>query len=134
MDKFIKYFYVFLTASFLILTSCEIFIYMKMESNYVGIFYLFFNFFIMFLLFSISINYDKSTKNIRISKNIIAILLGIFTSFVLTLIIPHIFGYTDSSYLFEDSIFIIGKIIKPIVYALLGVVSVLELKFTSRNN
>ena len=128
MKKLIKYFYIFLAAIFLLCTLFEIYVYMKNKSSDVGIFYLFFNFFIMFLLISIIFNYDKSNMNIRVSKNIISIIVGIFTSFVLSFVLSFIFKYTDSSYLFNDSIFIVSKIVKPIIYIMLGAVSVLELK------
>ena len=128
MNKFIKYVYIILTAVFLLLTAYEIFVYMKLDSNYVGIIYLFFNFFIMFLLFSTCYNYEKGNIGIRISKNMIAIGLGVFTSFILSLVLPYIFKYSDSSFLFSDGIFVVSKILKPIVYVMLGVVSVLELK------
>ena len=83
MNRFIKYFYVFITALFALLTAYEIYMYMKIDSNYIGIFYLFFNFFVMFLLFTITFNYKTANKNIRFSKNIVVIIVGIFSSFVL---------------------------------------------------
>lgn len=129
MNRFIKYFYVFITSIFVLLTLYEIILYLRIDSNYVGVFYLFFNFFVMFLLFTITINYETAKRNIRISKNIFAIIVGIFNSFLLTFVLTHIFSYTDSSYLFTDSIFVISKIIKPIIYLSLGAISVIEIKF-----
>ncbi len=128
MNRFIKYFYVFITALFALLTAYEIYMYMKIDSNYIGIFYLFFNFFVMFLLFTITFNYKTANKNIRFSKNIVVIIVGIFSSFVLALLLPNIFHYTDDSFLFENSIYVISKIIKPIIYISLGAVSALEMK------
>lgn len=128
MSKILKYFYIFITSTFILLTIYEIVMYMKLDSNYLGIFYLFFNFFIMFLLFTMTYNYSKANKNIRVSKNIIVVVLGVFASFVLSLLLPHIFNYTDDSYLFNDYIFVISKILKPILYLLLAGVSVVEIK------
>lgn len=130
MNRVFKYFYVFITALFALLTAYEIYMYMKISSNYFGILYLFFNFFVMFLLFTISYNYESANKNIRISKNIVSIVVGVIASFVLAYLLPYVFGYMDDSYLFNDSIYVISKIIKPIMYLSLGVVSFLEIRQT----
>ena len=132
MNKSLKYFYYIITAIFMFLTIFEIYTYMKMESNYLGLFYLFFNLFIMFLLFTISYNYDKSNKEIRISKNIMAIIFGLIASFILGLLLPNIFNYKDASYLFTKNIKIISKIIKPIIYIFLGVASYIEIKLIKK--
>ena len=128
MNRFIKYFYVFITVLFALLTAYEMYMYMNVSSNYFGIFYLFLNFFVMFLLFTITYNYSSGSKNIRISKNIVAIVIGIISSFILTLILPYIFHYTDDSYLFNDKIFVISKIIKPIIYISMAIITVIEVK------
>lgn len=132
MNKSLKYFYYIITAIFMFLTLFEIYTYMKMESNYLGLFYLFLNLFIMFLLFTISYNYDKSNKEIRISKNIMAIIFGLIASFILGLLLPNIFNYKDASYLFNKNIKIISKIIKPIIYIFLGVASYIEIKLIKK--
>ena len=132
MNKSLKYFYYIITAIFMFLTLFEIYTYMKMESNYLGLFYLFLNLFIMFLLFTISYNYDKSNKEIRISKNIMAIIFGLIASFILGLLLPNIFNYKDASYLFTKNIKIISKIIKPIIYIFLGVASYVEIKLIKK--
>jgi len=129
MGRVMKYFYMVLTAVFILFTAFEVYMYMKMDANYVGIFYLLFNFFIMFMLFTTAYNYDNANKKIRFSKNIIAIIIGVFTSFILTFILSHAFSYTDSSYVFNESIFVISKVIKPIIYFLILSTSILELKF-----
>ena len=130
MNRIIKYFYVFITALFALFTAYEIYMYMKVDSNYFGIFYLFINFFVMFLLFTITYNYESANRNIRISKNIVSIIVGVLSSFVLAYLLPYIFHYVDDSFLFNDSIYVISKIIKPIMYLSLGVVSYLEIKQT----
>lgn len=132
MNKSLKYFYYIITAIFMFLTLFEIYTYMKMESNYLGLFYLFLNLFTMFLLFTISYNYDKSNKEIRISKNIMAIIFGLIASFILGLLLPNIFNYKDASYLFTKNIKIISKIIKPIIYIFLGVASYIEIKLIKK--
>lgn len=130
MNRFFKYFYVFITTLFALLTAYEIYMYMKIDSNYFGIFYLFLNFFVMFLLFTITYNYESASKNIRISKNIVSIIVGVLSSFVLAYLLPYIFDYVDDSFFFNDSIYVISKIIKPIMYLSLGIISFLEIKQT----
>lgn len=134
MSKFLKSFYYILTGLFVLLTAYEVYMYMTMDSNYLGIFYLFFNFFVMFLMFTVSYNYDESNRSIRVSKNIIALIIGVIASFVLSLLLPYMFNYKDDSFLFMKSIFIISKIIKPIIYLLLGVLSFYEIRLTKTKN
>lgn len=128
MGRVMKYIYMFLTAVFILFTAFEVYVYMKMDASYVGIFYLLFNFFIMFMLFTISCNFSEANKKIRLSKNIIVIVVGLFTSFVLTSMLSSLFSYSDASYIFNESVFVVSKIIKPIIYFLLFVVSVVEVK------
>lgn len=132
MKKYLKYFYSIITALFMILTIFEIYFYMVSESNYLGLFYLIFNLYIMFLLFTIFYNYNKSNKKIRISKNIMVIIIGIISSFILSSILSHIFSYNDNSQIYSDKIFVISKIIKPIIYTFLGIVSFIEIKLTKK--
>lgn len=134
MNRFIKYFYVFITMLFAVLTAYEIYIYMSVNSNYFGIIYLFLNFFAMFLLFTITINYKEGSKKIRVSKNVVVIIIGIISSFILTLILPKIFNYSDDTYLFNNKVFMISKIIKPIIYLSLGVISTLEIRNFRKKN
>jgi len=128
MSKFLKSFYYILTGLFVILTAYEVYVYMTTDSNYLGIFYLFFNFFVMFLMFTVSYNYDESNRNIRISKNVLALIIGLIASFVLAFLLPSVFNYEDDSFLFMESVFVISKIIKPIIYLSLGVLSFYELR------
>lgn len=122
-DKIIKYFYYGITIVFILLTLFEIIIYMKTYSNLLGIIYLFLNFFIIFMLTTVSFNYNKANKKIRISKNILSILIGISSSFIISLFIPYLINYLDSSFVFEERIFLISKILKPILYLLLLFIS-----------
>lgn len=128
MGRVMKYFYMFLTAVFILFTAFEVYMYMKMDANYVGIFYLLFNFFIMFMLFTTSYNYDSANKKIRFSKSVISVVIGVFTSFILTFILSLIFNYTDSSYAFDDSIFVVSKVIKPVIYFLILLISILDIR------
>lgn len=124
--------YYLLTVIFVVLTFYEVFVYLKLDSNYLGVFYLFFNFFIMFLLISDCFNYLEKNVSIRVSKNIFAFVLGMVSSFVIVLVVPSIFGYSDSSYLFNKKIFVVSKVIKPIIYLSLLVISFVEKKTLKR--
>ena len=128
MNKVIKYLYYLLTIVFVILTFYEVFVYLRMDSNYFGVFYLFINFFIMFLLCSISYNYESGKFNIRISKNVLLIVLGIFASFLLSLVLSRVFSYVDESSEFISNIFVISKVIKPIIYFMIFCVSLYEIR------
>ena len=130
MNKFINNFYKIITILFAILTIYEMFIYMNNNASYFGLFYLFLNFFIMFLLITIAYNFKTSNKKIRFSKNMIVIIIGIISSFILTLILPYIFNYSDEAYLYNEKIYIISKIIKPIIYLTIGIISIVEIKKT----
>ncbi len=132
MDRFIKYFYVFITALFTLFTAYEMYVYLSMDSNYFGIVYLFLNFFVMFLLFTITYNYSSQNKGIRISKNILVIVIGIFSSFILTYVLPYILSYSDNSYLFEEKVFVTSKILKPVIYAFVVIVSIIEVKLFNK--
>ena len=127
MKKLIKYFYYTFTIIFVALTLIEIIIYMNTYSNLLGIIYLFLNFFIIFLLATISFNYEKANPKIRISKNILVIIIGIFSSFIISLLVPHLIPYIDSSFVFEEKILIISKILKPILYIIMIFLSYLDL-------
>lgn len=89
---------------------------------------MFINYFILFLFFTITLNYSKGSRNIRISKNIMAIILGVFSSFFLGLIVPGLISYVDSSFIFNRRIYITSKIIKPILYLVLSVITLFEIK------
>lgn len=125
--KNLKYGYYLITMLFCVLTIIEIFVYIRMYSNLLGVIYLFINFFIFFLLFTVSINFEKANKNIRFSKIILVIVLGLVAGFVVSLLLPFMISYTDSSFVFENKIFITSKILKPIIFLILGYFGFLEL-------
>lgn len=124
----LKKIYMLLTSIFSLLTIYEVIIYILGESNYFGLFYLILNLFIVFLMFMVSVNIKKGNTMIRISKNAIIVVLGIFCSFVLKLILSGVFGYVDESNAYISNIFISLKVGKPIIYLMLGILSYLEYK------
>lgn len=124
----LKKIYMLLTSIFSLLTIYEVIIYILGKSNYFGLFYLFLNLFIVFLMFMVSVNIKKGNTMIRISKNAIIVVLGIFCSFVLKLILSKVFGYVDESNAYISNIFISLKVVKPIIYLMLGILSYLEYK------
>lgn len=133
MTKYLKYFYKIITSLFVLLTIYELYTYIKTDSNFIGLFYLLFNLYILFILFTIYYNYNKSKKEIRISKNIMVIILGLISSFILGPILINIFNYTDASKIYINKIFIISKIIKPIIYVLLGIITYFEIKLIKKS-
>ena len=132
MKRKINLFYIIITFVFFLLTFYEVGVYLKINSNLLGLIYLFFNFFISFILFTLTYNYRKGNVKIRFSKNIVAIVLGLFASYILGFLIPTLISYVDESYLFTDGVFLVSKIFKPILYLLLVGVSVFEIKFMKK--
>ena len=124
----LKKIYMLLTSIFSLLTIYEVIIYILGKSNYFGLFYLILNLFIVFLMFMVSVNIKKGNTMIRISKNAIIVVLGIFCSFALKLILSGVFGYVDESNAYISNIFISLKVGKPIIYLILGILSYLEYK------
>ncbi len=124
----LKKIYTLLTSVFSLLTIYEVIIYILGKSNYFGLFYIALNLFIVFLMFMVSINIKKGNTMIRISKNAIIVVLGILSSFVLKYILSSVFGYIDESDVYINKIFVSLKIVKPIIYLVLGALSYLEYK------
>lgn len=124
----LKKIYTLLTSVFSLLTIYEVIIYILGKSNYFGLFYIALNLFILFLMFMVSINIKKGNTMIRISKNAIIVVLGLLASFLLKYILSSVFGYVDESDVYIGKIFISLKIVKPIIYLVLGALSYLEYK------
>lgn len=124
----LKKIYMLLTSIFSLLTIYEVIVYVLGSSNYFGLFYLILNLFIVFLMFMVSVNIKKGNTMIRISKNAILVVLGLLASFVLKYILSSVFGYVDESGVYINRVFISLKIVKPIIYLMLGVLSYLEYK------
>lgn len=128
MKKKVMFSYYLLTVIFILLTFYEIVVYMKIDSNVLGLFYLFFNSFVLFLLFLTSFNFNYANKNIRVSKNILVIIVGLFSSFILPFILPGVLSYVDESKVFIHEVFVVMRVIKPILYLLIGVLSFIEVR------
>ncbi len=124
----LKKIYMLLSSIFSLLTIYEVIVYVLGSSNYFGLFYLILNLFIVFLMFMVSVNIKKGNTMIRISKNAIIVVLGLLASFVLKYILSSVFGYVDESGVYINRVFISLKIVKPIIYLMLGVLSYLEYK------
>ena len=114
-----KNFLIISTLVFILLTLIEYIKYLFSANNFFGIVYLLINMGIIFLLIPIMKNYNKYYSGQRISKLIIIILLGIFSSFVLNHMVLNLLSYKDASKEYLDSIFIIKNILKTIIYILL---------------
>lgn len=134
MKKILFLCYSLLTLMFIVLTILELVNYFSFESTLLGLLYLIINFFILFLLINMVINFGKSNYKIRISKNLIVIVLGILSSYLLGYVVPLLLNYTDSSFLFAKEIYVYSKILKPIIYVFLGVISVLEVVYKKEVN
>lgn len=123
--KIILYICMFL---FLILSFIELLKYMFVDSNIYGLIYLFINLLIIFLLIPTVYNYKKYFSKIRISKLILIILLGIFNSFILHNIFLNNVTIIDDSKKYIDSIMIYKNVFKPIIYAVILIITILEFK------
>ncbi len=129
MRKILFLCYVLLTFMFIVITCLEFINYLNFESNFIGLLYLIVNFVILFLLINMVLNFGKSNYKIRISKNLIVIVLGILSSYLLGYIIPWFLDYSDSSFLFVENIYVYSKVLKPILYVFLGVICILEILY-----
>lgn len=129
MRKILFLCYVLLTFMFVVITCLEFINYLNFESNFIGLLYLIVNFVILFLLINMVLNFGKSNYKIRISKNLIVIVLGILSSYLLGYIIPWFLDYSDSSFLFVENIYVYSKVLKPILYVFLGVICILEILY-----
>lgn len=118
----------FNTFSYIILFLIEIILYLKTNSNIYGVYYLLSNLIILFLIVPVTYNYKRYYSKARISKIILIILLGIFTSFIIENIIINNMKYMDASNIFIDKINILKNILKPIIYFLLLIFLILETK------
>lgn len=129
MRKILFLCYLLLTLIFMVLTIFELINYINFESNIIGLLYLILNLFIIFLMVNMIFNFAKSNYKIRISKNLIIIIMGILSSYLLGYILPIILDYTDKSFMFVKEIYIYSKILKPIIYVFLGIICVLEIMY-----
>lgn len=128
MYKIKKIFINSVTAIFILLFIIELFKYLKTDNNIFGVYYLITNLVIIFFLVPIAYNYKRYYSVARISKIIIVILIGLFSSFALEYIVSSIYNYTDDSTTYIKSIFIIKNVLKTVIYVLLTGFTVLEFK------
>ena len=128
MYKYKKIFIVFVSIIYILLTILELIKYIRVESNLYGLVYLFLSLLIIFFLVTIAYNYKRYYSTTRISKLIIVIVVGLFTSFVLNIVLINSMSYTDSSNEMLEKIGFIKNIAKPILYAFLAIFTFFETK------
>ena len=124
--KMFKIIYLFMVIIFSILTIFEIYKYLIFNSNLFGLIYLFFSVFLCFNMFIIIFNFDAANFKIRISKNVMIAVVGLFSSFILYFLTSGLVSYVDESSAFIDKIFLSIKVFKPIIYLILIVFSFME--------
>ena len=86
------------------------------------------NFIILFLFIPTAYNYNKYYSAQRISKLVIVIILGIFSSYILGPLTLKVLSYKDYSKDFMSSIFVTKNILKGLIYLILIVITSLEFK------
>ena len=124
--KNFKIIYLFMVIIFSILTIFEIYNYLIFNSNLFGLIYLFFSVFLCFNMFIIIFNFDFANYRIRVIKNVIVAIIGLFSSFILYFLISSLVSYVDESSIFVNKIFVSIKVFKPIIYFILIVFSFME--------
>ncbi len=116
------------TLAYLIVYIIELINYLGYSSNTFGLWYMILSSIILFFLILTSINYDKSIKNIRISKNIFLIFIMLFC----TLLLPK-FTYIDSSNSFIETNKIFIYYIKNSLTFVLALTSIFDFKFKTKS-
>lgn len=119
--------YMFLAFVFIITTFIEVINYFAFDANTFGLFYLILNIIILFLFILTILNYRKQLFKSRIIVMFIILILGFISSYYLYDIVLNIYDYKDQSNLFMDKIYICYKIIKPIIYYALLIISSIEI-------
>lgn len=125
---------IIITLLYILLTMFELIKYLLIDRNIFGLIYLLISLFIIFLLVPTCYNYKKHYSKNRISKLIIIIILGLFSSFILEYIINNIINYIDYSNIYIKSILLIKNIIKPILYTILILFILIETNTIKINN
>ena len=128
MYKYKKIFIVCTSIIYVLLTIIELIKYLNVDSNLYGVLYLLLSLIIIFFLVTVSYNYKRSYSTTRISKLIIIVVLGLFTSFLLNRILISSMTYFDSSSEMISSIEVIKNIIKPIIYLFVAAFTYFEIK------
>lgn len=127
MYKYKKVIIKIITLLYIIITFIETIKYLLFDSNIFGLIYLLISSFIIFLLVPTSYNYNRYFSGARISKFIIVVILGVFSSYFLNKIVLSL-SYVDVSSVYMDSIFLYKNIIKGIVYFLIFVFTCFEFR------
>lgn len=117
-----------ITISYIIIFIIESIKYLNTNSNIYGVYYLLTSLLIVFLLLPVTYNYKRNYSKARISKIIIIMIIGIFSSYFLQNIILQNMNYMDSSKLYLEKIFITKNVLKPIIYSLLLIFLIIETK------
>lgn len=116
------------TCLYLLFTFIEFVKYLKSDSTLFGLVYLLISLIIIFLLVPCAYNYKKYYSMARISKLMIVIVIGIFTSYILPSIVLNNMSYMDSSKDYIKSIFLYKNIFKGIIYGILVLFTAFEFK------
>lgn len=127
--NYLYFIFLIITIFFCLFTLFEIYNYMFFNSNLFGLIYLLINCFISFVLIIMCYNFKIANVKIRISKNLLTIILGLFSSFLLYYVVVSFMFYVDESQDFINRIFLSVKVFKPILYFVLLIFSLLEYKF-----
>ncbi len=127
--KLFKIIYLLLVTIFSVCTIFEIYNYLLFNSNLFGLVYLIFSVFLCFNMFIIIFNFDAANFKIRVSKNFMIAIIGLFSSFILYFLTLNLISYVDESNAFIDKIFLSIKVFKPIIYLILIVFSLMESNF-----
>lgn len=117
-----------ITISNIIIFNIELIKYLNTNSNIYGVYYLLTSLLIVFLLLPVTYNYKRNYSKARISKIILILIIGIFSSYFLQNIILQNMNYMDSSKLYLEKIFITKNVLKPIIYSLLLIFLIIETK------
>ena len=116
------------TFLYLLFSFFELIKYMFYDSNVFGLIYLLINLVIIFLLVPTAHNYKKYFSKIRISKFILIILIGLFSSFLLESIVMNGIKVVDDSSKYISSIFVYKNVFKVIIYVILLILTILEFR------
>ena len=127
--KLFKIIYLLLVTIFSVCTIFEIYNYLLFNSNLFGLVYLIFSVFLCFNMFIIIFNFNAANFKIRVSKNFMIAIIGLFSSFILYFLTSNLISYVDESGAFIDKIFLSIKVFKPIIYLILIVFSLMESNF-----
>ena len=117
---------------FLILTLIELINYLIENSNTFGLIYLCIQVFIVFLFIPIFYNYKRYYSKERISKIIIIIIIGLFSSYFLNIVYFNMIDYVDDSLDMIDKIFVVKNYLKPLVYFFLSVFLFFETRIINK--